>query len=86
MWHVRVGETSANENYKDLAFELPAQPIQEGYEFLRDALLPTIKAKFKGAVIPNPFQWETGRDGLTKEQTVLLSRRDQLIKEITRWL
>ena len=85
-YHVKVGVTAANERYLNLPFELPADPIHEGLEFLNDGLLHNVRAKFRGRDVPNPFRWSADKDGLTKEQALLLGRRDQLMKETRRWI
>ena len=86
IWHVKVGKTMASEHYKSLAFELPAEPVDEGLAFLNDGVLHRICQEFKGRSIPNPFKWTAEKDGLTRAQATLLKRRDQLIQERARWI
>ena len=86
IWHVKVGKTAASEHYQTLAFELPAEPVDEGLAFLNDGVLHRIRQEFKGRTIPNPFKWKAEKDGLTRTQATLLKRRDQLIQERARWI
>ena len=82
-WHVTVGETAANQKYKDLPFEMPTAPIDEGFEFLRDSLNHNVRELFKGRKVPDPFDWR--EDGMDAKRKSILRQRDQLITEMRRW-